>query len=466
MRARELNVYLDGTPMGILVQTGRGDLQFSYEDGYLKRPNPTPLSMSMPTASQSYRGKRVRAYLDNLLPDNIGVRQEWGRRYGISHRNPFALLEHVGRDTPGAVQMLPPGKDSNDAAQRTGDVEWLTESDVHGVIRELAQHGDDWNPGRYGGRWSLSGGQAKIALYRNAETGQWGIPRDSTPTTHIIKPALPDHAKHHVNQVLCMKAARHLGMDTAEIEMIDDGDTRAVVMGRYDRRRGPDGRLVRLHQEDICQALSVMAEKKYQSDGGPGVAEISDLFRSLQPQDREYSRKAFFRALAYNVAIGGTDAHAKNYSMMLAGHRARLAPLYDIGSAAPQPQVSYLHSAMKVGKKWRMLEVWDDDWRSVASRIGLDQDEALNLVSEIHEQLPKALEKARDELPESVQQEADRVARFIEAHADRRWKPTLDTYVGGLYPKIAAVQQASGSAPEQGKEPDWLKPSYINRKKE
>lgn len=456
MSARELNVYLDGTPMGALVQTGRGDQQFFYEESYLSRANPTPLSLSMPTASRFYRGKPVRAYLDNLLPDNIGVRQEWGRRYGVSYRNPFALLEHVGRDTPGAVQILPPGKETDDAAIRIGDVEWLSDSEVHGMIRELAQHSDDWNPGRYGGRWSLSGGQAKIALYRDEGSGRWGIPRGSTPTTHILKPPLPDHEQHHVNEVLCLKAARHLGMDTAGIDMIDDGDTRAVVMSRYDRRRAADGRLVRLHQEDMCQALSVMAEKKYQSDGGPGVAQIADLFRSLGPLDRTYSRRAFFRGLVYNVTIGGTDAHAKNYSMMLAGNRARLAPLYDIGSAAPQPQVSSLRSAMKIGKTWRMLDVWDDDWRAVASRIGLDQEEALNLVSDIREELPSAFAKAQAELPEAVQHEADHVVRFIEAHLDRRWKPTVEIPRGGPYPQATAGQRTPNPVAQE--EPSWLQP--------
>lgn len=151
MATRTLRVYLDGTPIGTAAQSSQGALSFSYDDEYLEQGDPTPLSLSLPVLSKRHRDKAVRAYLEGLLPDSEGARQRWGREYNVSPNNPFSLLAHVGRDAAGAVQILPSDLDPADARDRTGDIDWLRDTDFAELVRDLATHQSDWDPGRFGG---------------------------------------------------------------------------------------------------------------------------------------------------------------------------------------------------------------------------------------------------------------------------------------------------------------------------
>ena len=420
----QLLVYLDGVRIGTLSQSRQGSLGFTYDSDYLALPDPTPLSLSMPPHAGSHRNRVVRAFLEGLLPDNQAVRERWGATFGVSANNPFALLRHVGRDAAGAVQVLPPETPSTDAAHHEGSIDWLSDDEFVALVRELAEHRADWNPGRYAGRWSLAGAQSKVALYRSAEDDAWGIPRDSTPTTHIIKPALAGVDDHHLNEVLCQRAAGHLGLPAARSELVELSGVRAIVSTRYDRARDQDGRLHRLHQEDLCQALAVTPSQKYQADGGPGVGEIADLFTRLGAADRRARTQRFLDALIYNVLIGGTDAHAKNYSLLLAGGRAQLAPLYDLASAVAYPTDRPLESSMTLGDHRVMREISPSDWAKVGRRLGLGADAALTRVTELRDALPGALASSVASLPADTRDRASRLSGQILAHVatlPRRW---------------------------------------------
>jgi serine/threonine-protein kinase HipA len=424
MAARTLRVYLDGTLIGTATQSSQGSLGFSYDDEYTVTADPTPLSLSLPILSNRHRDKAVRAYLEGLLPDSEGARQRWASEYHVSPNNPFALLAHVGRDAAGAVQILPPEVDPADAQARTGDIEWVSDTDFVDLVHDLATHQSDWDTGRFGGRWSLAGAQPKIALFRDPESGQFGIPRDSTPTTVIVKPAIAGYAQHHIKEALCQRAANEAGLLAAESEVLQVGDVQVLISTRYDRLY--DGTAWhRVHQEDMCQALSVHPSLKYQSDGGPAVGDIADLLNRLPFEDREVNAERFFKALAYNVLIGGTDAHAKNYSLILIGSRAQVSPLYDAVSAAPYDQRERLLSSMKIGDHWRMLDVTKSDWRKVGRRLGISGDQAVAWVDELRNQLSGAFERATASLPVTVRSEAERMAERIIDHVAGTWKPNL-----------------------------------------
>lgn len=412
----ELLVYLDGGYLGQLTQTRQGSLGFAYDPGHRERAQPTPLSLSMPVMAGNHPNRVVRAFLEGLLPDNQAVRERWGSTFGVSANNPFALLRHVGRDAAGAVQILPPGEASADAAERTGDIAWLTDEEFLDIVRGLAEH-SDWDPGRQAGRWSLAGAQSKVALYRDPATERWGIPQDATPTTHIIKPAIPGLDNHHINEVLCQRAATELGLAAASCELVDLGNVHAIVSTRYDRRRNSSGQLRRVHQEDLCQALAVHPSQKYQADGGPGIGEVADLFTRLGVADRRATAQRFFDGLAYNVLIGGNDAHAKNYSMLLQGQRAQLAPLYDLASAVAYPSDRPLEASMKVGAHRIMREISTNDWARAGQRLGLGADAAVSRVRELRNSLPTALNAAVASLPASAQGRAASLAEQIGEHA-------------------------------------------------
>ncbi|MGH3274983.1 MAG: HipA domain-containing protein [Streptosporangiaceae bacterium] len=320
------------------------------------------------------------------------------------------------------MQILPPDVEPADAATRRGDVEWLTEDTFATMARDLAEHGAEWDARRYRGRWSLAGAQPTVALFRDTVTGRWGIPRDSTPTTHIVKPALAGYEQHHVNEVLCLRAAREAGLFASTVELAEVADVRAVIAHRYDRRQ-VSGRWVRLHQEDLCQALAIHPSLKYQSDGGPGVSEVGELFSRLPLGDRAITAERFFKGLAFNALIGGADAHAKNYSLLLIGPRAQLAPLYDVASAAPYSQHSRLTSSMKIGEHWKMLDTTEQDWRQTARRLGIGGDQATAWVGDLRKTLPDAFTAAVASLPSAAHGDAEIMADRIIEHVRRTWRP-------------------------------------------
>lgn len=423
--SEQLAVFLDGQRVGTLDQTPQGNITFAYVPEYWGTRGHTPLSLSLPLVVPNHKNRPTRAFLQGLLPDSAARLEELGREFGVSPRNPFALLAHMGSDAAGAVQILPEGADSSDAATRQGAVTTLEESEFAAVVADVIANRETW--GRRDNanvRWSLPGAQPKIALFRT-DQGEWAIPSDSTPTTHIVKPAVPPYSDHHINEFMSMAAARWLGLEVADdfVVTTSRGD-QAFVSVRYDRRNTGD-RWERLHQEDLCQALAVPPEKKYQSDGGPGIAAIAQLFGSLaHREDGRLNARKFFDAVVFNVAALGTDAHAKNYSLLLSADRARLAPLYDLGSHAPYPiRGSGLpRLAMSVEGEYRASGITTDALTRAGRRLGLDEDEAhdraTGILGGIVEAYAVAAERAREALGEH--EFIDRMLQSIKEYTAQR----------------------------------------------
>ncbi|GGD89614.1 HipA domain-containing protein [Microbacterium murale] len=381
----ELIAYLDGTPIGVIGQSAGGSLTFTYDESYRLNRESTPLSLSLPLVRSVHKNKPVRAFLQGLLPDSPGRLAEIAREYRTNANNPFALLSHIGRDAAGAVQLLAPGESSDDAAQRQGDVRELPDSEFAEMITDLVRNRDTWGKRTDDARWSLPGAQPKVALFRTAG-GRWAVPQDSTPTTHILKPAIPPYSDHHINEFMTMGAARELGMHVAGdfLEVTEHGDA-IFVAERYDREL-KGARWHRLHQEDLCQALSVPPENKYQIEGGPGVAEITRLLASLpEAEDRRINASRFFDALVFSVASLGTDAHAKNYSLLLRRDRATLAPLYDLGSYAPYVKGGGVNPtlAMSIAGEYSAGRIRIADVVLVGVRLGIAREHAEERAREI-----------------------------------------------------------------------------------
>ncbi|WP_328524125.1 type II toxin-antitoxin system HipA family toxin [Kribbella sp. NBC_00359] len=422
MAEERLAVYLDGSRVGALHQSAQGRLSFGYDDAYRNRAASVPLSLSMPKHAATYPNKVVLAFISGLLPDSEPALQRLGRKYGVSANNPFALLRHIGRDAAGAVQVLPETATCHDAANRQGDIDWLSDEAIDQTLVDLARSPETWDPGRNAGRWSLAGAQSKIALFRSPE-GRWGVPQDSTPTTHILKPSMPNYQGHHLNEHLCLRAAQLCGLPAADTELLTTDRYEVLISRRYDRVRDGDGRWRRLHQEDLCQALSVPPSKKYQSDGGPGVPEIGRLLTTSGLQSsRQENLRRMFDYLVYNVAIGATDAHAKNFSILLSSRDVRLAPLYDVASMVPYDQESHLQSAMKIGNTWRMAAVANTDWAAVGKHFGLTADDAANRAAALRARIPAAFAQVASEagVPEPLRPRAQWIADLVTAHVEGR----------------------------------------------
>ncbi|TDE39505.1 type II toxin-antitoxin system HipA family toxin [Nonomuraea mesophila] len=394
MPDRTLMVLLNGVCVGELAQDAMGRIRFSYDMAVRSwLPKATPLSLSLTPDMESHEGPEVAAFLWGLLPENPAVLSRWAREHGVSAANPVALLRHVGMDCAGAVQFVP--LNDHGRVLDVGGVEWLDDDGIAQIIRGLHHDSAAWHPGHEEGQFSLAGVQAKVALLR--EGGKWGRTWGRIPTTHIIKPAIPDLIDQDVNEHLCLAAARAVGLTAARTEIRTFGDQTAVVVERYDRVR-IDDMWVRVHQEDLCQSLGLHPVHKYQSEGGPGPEDVAALFRRVQPSTEAHeSVRAFVDALIFTWLLAGTDGHAKNYSVLLSGDQVRPAPLYDISSALPYPDVMNPHKiklAMKIGREYRLKSVGWSSWRRLAERLDLDCDALWDRIDELAAALPDALSDA------------------------------------------------------------------------
>lgn len=390
-----LHVLMQGRQMGRLTMDGHGQPQFAYEADWVALPDAFPLSLSLPLHRDTHASATVAAVIWGLLPDNDNTLHGWGARFHVSPRNPVALLAHVGEDCAGAVQFVTSERLSEVLSGDADGIEPLTDEEV---ASRLAQVRHDVGTGHWLGdigHFSLAGAQAKIALLR-LDDG-WAVPSGRIPTTHILKPPGTDYSGFVENEMFCLRLARAMGMPTAQSDRLALGDETAISVERYDRVR-TDAGWARVHQEDFCQALGVMPQIKYQNQGGPGAEALARVLWDNASQPRR-DVEMLFRALVFNYLIGGTDAHAKNYSLLFGGSgEVRLAPLYDISSALPYPQLQKrkLKLAMKVGSHYRWWDITLNDWRATATAMRLDVDEALTVIASMCLHLPSIAEQQRD----------------------------------------------------------------------
>lgn len=386
-----LTILLNGVRLGVLTQGDSGRLTCECDTA----AGP-PLSLSMPRTVAVHTDPVVRPFCQGLLPDNEVVLERWGREFQVSPGNPFALLRHVGEDCAGAVQFAP--EDRVEALlARDGKITPLSEDEIAERLRILRGDPSAWHLAR-GGQFSLAGAQAKTALHHDAETGRWGDPSGAVPTTHILKPAIRGFDDHDLNEHLCLRAAHIAGLRTAASRVLSFGDERVVAVERYDRRRLTDGTVVRVHQEDVCQALSVPPTRKYQSEGGPTPEQVIALIRAsvIGETAVEQDVGRFVDALAFNWLIAGTDAHAKNYSVLLAERQVRLAPLYDVASSLPYDDMYLprLRLAMRIGSEYRVAAIRGRHWADFARQNGLDPDRTISRVDDLARRLPGAFREA------------------------------------------------------------------------
>ena len=386
MSTQELLAVSGKTLLGRVLRNNSGRLKLVYEEAWRSADGSFPLSLSMPLTAPEHPHAKIDAFLWGLLPDNASVLDTWGRQFQVSPRNAFALLTHVGEDCAGAVQFVPPERLDALLEKRPAAVDWLSERQVAERLRILHADHSAWRLESDTGMFSLAGAQPKTALL--FENGRWGVPSGRTPTTHILKPPAGPLAGFIVNEHFCLELARRLEFPTASSRVMSFAGQSAIVVERFDRIRRAEGWL-RIHQENLCQALGVHPSNKYQNDGGPGPREIAELLRSYSsaPNDDVIT---LADALALNWLIAGTDAHAKNYGILIAAGRARLAPLYDIASVLPYPRfdINRIKLAMKVGDRYRMSEIRRGDWLRTADQLQLDPDSLLARIRHMAEAIP------------------------------------------------------------------------------
>jgi serine/threonine-protein kinase HipA len=391
--SREIVAILDGRVTGRVVQDNRGRLSFTYNEQWRAADDAYPLSLSMPLALAEHGNAKIDPYLWGLLPDNEIVLDRWASKYHVSARNAFALIASVGEDCAGAIQFVRPERVEPMLAEAAPPIEWVDENGVADRLRALREDHAAWRIPRDTGQFSLAGAQPKTTLL--LENGRWGVPSGRIPTTHILKPPSGDFDGHVENEHFCMELARVLGIPVADSQIMRFRDEVAFVTQRYDRLRTEAG-LRRVHQEDICQALAIYPTRKYENQDGPGILDIVELLRTYSTNPSE-DIGTFIDAIAYNWLIAGTDAHGKNYSVLIGAGQVRLAPLYDVASVLPYPDIDIERAklSMKLGGEYRLRNIYKNNWRNLAEQLRIEPDAMTSRVDDFARQLADRVPEMR-----------------------------------------------------------------------
>lgn len=428
-----LNVYLNARLVGRLRRQASGAIDFQYDPDWLSWEHALPISLSLPMREDRYIGDPVIAVFDNLLPDSDAIRRRLAERVRADGADAYSLLAKIGRDCVGALQLLPEGTEPGPAGAVEGRP--VNEDYIARKIGDLAATPLGVNEDEEF-RISLAGAQEKTALLFWKK--KWYLPHGTTATTHILKPQigiLPngiDLTRSVENEYLCLKLTETFGLPSANVAIADFKGNRVLVITRFDRLWTRDKRLLRLPQEDCCQALSVRPTRKYESDGGPGMAAILDLLKGSN--DPEADQRLFLKAQIIFWLLGATDGHAKNFSIFLQpGGRFRLTPIYDVMSVQPafdagQLRRNEMKLALAVGdnRHYVVYEIMPRHFVQTAVKSGIAASLVHNIFHELLDTHEAVVNKATKDLPAGFPQEL------------------IESIVGGLRSRLRLIEKADG----------------------
>jgi serine/threonine-protein kinase HipA len=399
-------------------RAGRGRDELRYALTWLESPNARPISLRFPLrpGATPYAGPEVHRYFDNLLPDAKPIRERIARRFRLDTIDAFPLLEAIGRDCVGALQILPDGDAPPDVKRL--DYRTLNNSEVAALLRDTVAPGAGLlrAPEDSGSefRLSLAGAQEKTALLWHGK--KWCAPSGATPTTHILKLPLglvgnlrTDMSGSVENEWLCAKIVEAYGLQVARCEIAQFEDQKALAVERFDRRTSPDETWIqRLPQEDFCQATGTSYLNKYQSDGGPGIDDIMNVLRTAERGFDD--RRTFFACQVLFWMLAAPDGHAKNFSLRIhAGGTYSLTPIYDVLSAYPilgkshgQIAPQKLKLAMGVrgdaNMHYRVAEIRRTHWVTAARRNGIGSEGDV-IINELIARTPNVVVRVQSQLP-------------------------------------------------------------------
>ena len=398
-----LDVLIEARHAGRLDLTRPDHPVFTYDAAYLRNRDATPLSTLFPPAAARPEGEPLLWWLQGLLPDHDGVLTSLCEEHDVPRAHEVLLLgTRVGEDCAGAVQFCDPARTSSLVAG-VGSLHPLTDDEVFDWLRNLrADAAYRPDPHVAARSFSLAGMQPKLALRRTA-TG-WAEPRGAEPSSHILKVTRHKEYPHEaLMEHIALQTASRLGIPAPPSTVITDGDVEAIVVRRYDRR-AVEGRLLRIHQEDLCQALGYPPGLKYQNKGGPAPGGIAATLRTVEIPGRTQMIDTFRDMLAFQWLIVGNDGHAKNYGLLLQGRGRYLAPLYDACSwmpyRSPGQKIRELRTAMKIGRNYRIGSA--DQATAMlhtADRLAVPAEVLAARFAELASLLPDAVDGAVGALP-------------------------------------------------------------------
>ena len=311
------------------------------------------------------------------------MRKILAEKYNISINDDFKLLEAIGHDCAGAISFHHPDEPINEENiyKLSGTV--LTNEELKKLIEELP-----YRP-YMGKRLSLAGAQEKAAIC--VYDDKFILPDDKVPTTHIIKTALPKYIQSIQNEYICMKAAKKIGLNVANVDIKKIDDLEFLLVERFDRiiydcslNSDPKPAYERILQEDFAQALGVQSRDKYSIT-------FKDCLKVLdQTQAPAVDKNAFIKQVVFNYLIGNTDAHGKNFSIYWFFDKINLTPAYDLLSSSIYDCEQRI--AMKIGKAKYYNDITEKDWELFAQDLGISSKIVFTELERQKKILPPVLE--------------------------------------------------------------------------
>jgi serine/threonine-protein kinase HipA len=374
-----LGIGLNGTIVGYLTQTKEGQITFRFTDSYLSMPNRPVLSQSFEDdLTRTYSGSKrsLPPFFANLIPELGPLRELIESNLGVSADDDLALLEAVGRDLPGAVEII-----------RVDDGDLPIQDSLETTNNYVETLEDNLHTEESGLRFSLAGVQLKFSVLRNPDRitlpgrnqdGDWIVKLGSTRFPFVVE-----------NEYAIMQWAKAAGFDVPECylqdaktvsialkEHADFGDT-VFVIRRYDRSLRH-----RIHQEDFAQVTGLRPALKYDHIK---YEQCGGLVKQLIGDDAYYE---FIRRLTFAIASGNADAHLKNWSLLyLDGSQPSLAPMYDqVCTIAWEEIKSELALKLAGTKNWFELNFLTR-FELLAKRAGADPNRTVETVQETLSQL-------------------------------------------------------------------------------
>lgn len=393
--SNRLEAWFDGRHAGQFTEADDGTVTFDYDAD----APPTPISLSLPRDGSAT--KRAPAnFLENLLPDHGSTRRRLAAAYGAPSSRTFDLLANAGGDIAGGLILTPEGQ-----ALPAGSAQLrpVLDRDIAERISDIKLDSDAWAPREFAARFSLAGTQGKFALAR--VDGSWFWPNSTVPSTHILKPGRPDLRGIEAAESSALHLALNAGVDAARAAVFEIGDQTALIVERFDRELSAGLLARRRHAEDLAQAFGVASANKYDVT----AKQIAGILTKADPTGRLL--RGFLAQLVLNTVVGNSDAHAKNYSVLLDPDSITMAPMYDVVPLALYPNFDQT-LAMQVGGQTLPQAITPNHWRKLARTIGVGEDEMTDLVRGVAERVAEHNHAAWDALD-------DDQAAVLRASIDR-----------------------------------------------
>jgi serine/threonine-protein kinase HipA len=365
-----LPVYFEQRLVGT-IDIDKSGPGFTYDLGWIGLRGAFPISITMPFKSERIGSDAFLPWAANLLPESEQLRT-LGQLLGMARSDVIGLLSEIGGDTAGALSIGRPA--------RTASVQWRPVGnpvDLERVIEELPNK--PFLVGDEGVSMSLAGAQTKLAVAVD-DTGRICIPMNGSPSTHILKPDAPRLWGGIQNEAFCLTLARRMNIPTPNVTTGRAGERTFLLVQRYDRTN-VGGRWRRLHQEDYCQALGKPPSAKYETNQtGIRGPTLEDMFAVTRRHTPPTDIVRLLDMVVVNVLACNTDAHAKNYSIMIRGSGVSLAPMYDVMCGEVWESVTK-NLAQKIADKARGDHINGRYWHQFARECGLNPKQVIDRVA-------------------------------------------------------------------------------------